>query len=282
MNSSNISVADIRNICKVLVDTEGDVVKTARNTGFPLEMIKRIKNKQYMKNISDSYFDNNQWDTENASGVKVPERISIDVSDINIDTPKVTFTSEEGTIPMSINDDTEKDAKVDDTKAESKPSKRSYHYAKIDKNKVRRICQLIVEQRTNGEISKIVTCSPTTVTSVRLKKKFPELSDEYFDLIKEKPVTIRLKDGTILESGLHGVIVRDDIIIPNNTLSESENKTSANTKTSTTLDDIDKLIINKLSDKKINELPDDIKNKVIECISEVIGDLTIKQIKELL
>ena len=168
MNKRTIAVADVRNICVSLVNHQGDVYEASLETGFSMDLIKRIKEKKYMKAISDSYFNTSDWG-DISEGVREPERVVLNTSDLEDNTSASTITEpkvEESTTTETTT--TEED--------ETMSKKR------LNNGIVQSICLDLCNGLNNSEIVERYGVTTQCVSTIRHKKTYREISDKFFTL----------------------------------------------------------------------------------------------------
>ena len=253
----NISVADVRKVCETLLKENGDVFETSRKTNVSTDDVRRIKDGRYMKSISSSYFDSSKWGISEP-GVQEPEPVQLVMDDLE-----------------------EKETKTEtkpEPKKESKKSKVPVNRS-IDETKAREICELICTGKGGTEIANIVGVTPTVVSDIRRKKTWKPVSSEYFELL----------DGT---SSDVKVIKTGEIFINQRDRRRAKTKPVCNEPAKTIklvtddsrdiLAEIEDLAVQYItSNKKIDELPDSIKQKVLDVIKEEVNHISLSQIKEL-
>lgn len=159
MKTSTLSIQDVRAVCSLLVKHNGDCFEVATKTSIPLEVIRKIKDKTYMKSISDTYFTSDQWNPR--PGVREPDRI--------------TLTSE-----------TTEPEKAEETKT-TEPVKTEEQSAKkqrlpLTEQVVENICKMIGEGKTPEEIVNATGVSKSSIFRIKTKKSHTEISDKYFHI----------------------------------------------------------------------------------------------------
>ena len=250
----NISIADVRKVCETLLAENGDVFETSRKTNVSTDDVRRIKDGRYMKSISASYFDANKWNTSNTS-VREPDPVQLVMDD---------FETKES----------EPETHEEPKKTKSETVKHAY--AKITDSMVREICEMLLTGSKHGDIAEKFNISMSAVSTIRRKKTWRVISDEYFELVSEKGTAIRnIKTGEI-------------VINPKDrwcTL-QVENKGSVivgttDNHTRDIIDEITDLAVKYITLNKIDDLPEPIKTKVLDVIKSEVANMSISQIKEL-
>lgn len=249
----NISIADVRKVCETLLKENGDVFETSRKTNVSVDDVRRIKEGRYMKSISETYFDSSKWSDSTTAGVQEPEPVQLVMDDLEGKEVKTEIPQKE------------------------KPKRFVPPNRSISEETARKICELLCEGKDG--IANIVGTSPTVVSDIRRKKTWKDVSSEYFEIVEGTTSDIRvLKTGKIL-------------INPFNHRRKSTTRfcdESTKTVEPVTTDSHDILVeIENLAtqyitrNKTIDELPNPIKEKVLNVIKEEVQHMSISDIKEL-
>lgn len=319
---TNMSVNDVRAICKALIEMDGDVTKVSEKCGFPATLILRIKNKEYMKAISDSYFDNARFNKP-ATGVREPERVI--VTEVTtpepeptptpvVETPEVTPKEipsepveapvetptadvEEGAAQQILKDFPADDVILTDGQCH------------IATGKLKKTIEKLCIGTPVSHTVKDVGISYRTAKAIRAGKKFVEYTRKYFTVIDDN--TIVNNETGVKYISHHGGSFSTTAENPDGTISRifpkpigdiTKRKKPASKKAKkveqsqevvkaepinldvspSVIEDITDLTVKLLLNKKITDLPTEIIEKITPILSEYTDNLTLREIKELM
>lgn len=272
MKVRSLGTDDLRKVCKTLVETDGDVIVTAQTHGLPPEFVKKIKKGEYLPSVTSSFFSPDRW-RDPAPGCTEPDPVKLTID---------KEPQEEKEMPLSTTE-----TKINRRKGTPEAT-------------VRRICERLCEgTHLNKEIASEVGISENVVSLIKIKKRYTDISDEYFKYVNDHQYKV-LKTGQIID-----INARSLALMKTNPLTNVEKKTNSNvqsvptvevkkTETKTTVsatvvtsdeNDIITEIINLatkvVGSKKISELPEHMQVKVLEAIRSDIENMSLKEIKEL-
>ena len=251
----NISIADVRKVCETLLKENGDVFETSRKTNVSTDDVRRIKDGRYMKSISSTYFDSSKWETAPV-GVQEPEPVQLVMDDLEIKESKTEIPQE-------------------------KPKRFVPPNRTISEETARKICELLCEGENN--IAKIVGTTPTVVSDIRRKKTWKQLSNEYFEIVEGTTSDIRvLKTGKIWINPFNHH--RNKSTTTTTRFCDEPAKTIKPTTEDSKdiLAEIENLATQYITrNKTIDELPESIKEKVLNVIKEEVQHMSLSDIKEL-
>lgn len=257
MNVKKLSIADVRDICRALIDKGGNSVIVSSELGVPVKLIEDIKNGKYMKFVSDEFPEIAKFRIP-AKGVKEPEVVQMTLSEelVKTETPPTT------------------------TNIKRNPRKGT------PEDKIRKICEMICEGTVGVVISKAVGISPNVVSLIKLKKRYVNISDEYFKYVDSTSFKV-LKTGKIIALNPKAVgsetkkvpfghkslpvteAPSDELFVQKQpTVSEAFDKM---------VDEIFDTIIN----TPISKLPSDLKSELSTIVRDNLMQMTLAEIKEL-
>ena len=283
MNKRTIAVADVRNICVSLVNHQGDVYEASLETGFSMDLIKRIKEKKYMKAISDSYFNTSDWG-DITEGVREPERVQLNTNDLEDNTSASTITEPKVEEPVTPT--------VSTTETETTEEDETMKKQRLNNGVVRSICLDLCNGLNNSEIVERYGVTTQCVSTIRHKKTYRDISDKFFTLkngnivpIKHTTPTVSTTEPTAVETKVE---TPTEIVTPTPEPTAEEPKVEKSTPTetpkiaSTIIDTVCDTIVSALAEKPVNELPDAIKARVLNIIREDIENLSMKELRDIL
>lgn len=264
MNVKKLSISDVRDICRALIDKDGNSVAVSTELGVPVKLIEDIKTGKYMKFVSDEFPEIAKFRTP-AKGVKEPEVIKMELSEELVKTETPTATN-----------------------VKRNPRKGT------PEEKIRKICEMICEGTVGVVIGKTVGISPNVVSLIKLKKRYVNISDEYFKYVDSTSFKV-LKTGKIISLDPKAVSQMkrpvgsekkkvpfshksipvtetplDELFVPKQqpTVSEAFDKM---------VDEIFDTIIN----TPISKLPSDLKSELSTIVRDNLMQMTLAEIKEL-
>lgn len=263
MNVKKLSISDVRDICRALIDKGGNSVIVSTELGVPVKLIEDIKNGKYMKFVSDEFPEIAKLRIP-AKGIKEPEVIKMELSEELVKTETPTTTN-----------------------IKRNPRKGT------SEEKIRKICEMICEGTPGVVIGKAVGISPNVVSLIKLKKRYTNISDEYFKYVDSTSFKV-LKTGKIISLDPKAVsqmkkpvgsetkkvpfghktlpvseVPSDELFVPKQpTVSEAFDKM---------VDEIFDTIIN----TPISKLPSDLKSELSDIVKDNLMQMTLAEIKEL-
>jgi hypothetical protein len=273
-----ISVADVRKICEVLVKEHGDVFETSIKCNQPVDLIKKIKNKKFMKAISDSYFTADTWGAA-APGVEEPEPIKL--TDVN----KTTTTDK----TESTNKTTTAD-KTPSTNKTNVTTKQAHQRTEpLTPTEINEISKMIAEGISVDDIAKTLKIGRTSIGAVRNKSRYSSISDKYFKIVGLN--IISLKTNEVVGS-IRGPRDKKTTDKKTNEKKTETKKTKPTTKTSqpkitstesTTalVSEIRRLGVQLLMSMKITDLPEHIRVEIEKIIENEIDNMSLSEIASL-
>ncbi len=273
-----ISVADVRKICEVLVKEKGDVFETSIKCNQPVDLIKKIKNKKFMKAISDSYFTADTWGAA-APGVEEPEPIKL--TDVN----KTTTTNKtESTDKTTTADKTPSTNKTNDT------TKQAHQRPKpLTTTEINEISKMIAEGISVDDIAKTLKIGKTSIGAVRNKSRYSSISDKYFKIVGLHIVSLKTNEVVGYIRGPRDKKTADKKT--NETKTETK-KTKPTTKapqpkitstesTTSLVKEIRRLGVQLLMSMKITDLPEHIRVEIEKIIETEIDNMSLSEIASL-
>lgn len=267
----NMSIAEVRKVCEALLEENGDVFEVSRKTNVSTDDVRRIKEKKYMKSISDSYFDSSKWGGAPES-VREPDPVQLVIDDIDLE--KETKVSKP---------EPKKTTKTEPVKPVKPEPKKPHvpHNRSIEESTACRICELLCEGTGGSEIGRIVGVSPTIVSDIRRKKTWKAVSDLYFELLPGTSSDIKvIKTGEIFINKRDNR--RNDKKKPTIRTSTKAKVVSAVTPDIDIIAEIEELATKYIiQNKTIDELPESIREKVLEVIKNEVSHMSLTEIKEL-
>ena len=272
-----ISVADVRKICEVLVKEQGDVFETSIKCNQPVDLIKKIKNKKFMKAISDSYFTADTWGSS-APGVEEPDPIKL--TDVNKTTTNKTESSNKATTA-------DKTPSTNKTNAMTKPPhQRTEPFTTTEINE---ISKMIAEGARVDDIAKTLKIGKTSIGMIKNKSRHSSISDKYFKIVGLNIVSLKTNKVVGSIRGSRDKKIADE---KTNEKTTETKKTKPTTKTpqpkitsteSTTalVSEIRRLGVQLLMSMKMADLPEHIKVEVEKIIETEIDNMSLSEIASL-
>lgn len=264
MNVKKLSISDVRDICRALIDKGGNSVAVSTELGVPVKLIEDIKNGKYMKFVSDEFPEISKFRIP-AKGIKEPEVIKMELSEELVKTET----------PVATND------------IKRNPRKGT------PEEKIRKICEMICEGTVGAVIGKAVGISPNVVSLIKLKKRYTNISDEYFKYIDETSFKV-LKTGKIISldpkavSQMKKPIGSDKKKVPFSHKSIPVSEASLDElfvpKQPTVSKAFDKMvdeIFDTIINTPISKLPSDLKSELSDIVRDNLMQMTLAEIKEL-
>lgn len=272
-----ISVADVRKICEVLVKEKGDVFETSIKCNQPVDLIKKIKNKKFMKAISDSYFTADTWGAA-APGVEEPDPIKL--TDVN----KTTTNKNESTNKTTSTDKTPSTNKTDTVVKQVKRRTESLTTTEINE-----ISKMIADGTSVDDIAKTLKIGRTSIGAVRNKSRYSSISDKYFKIVGLNIVSLKTNE---VVGSIRGPRDKKTADKKPETKKVETKKTKPTTKTpqpkitsteSTTalVSEIRRLGVQLLMSMKIVDLPEHIRTEIEKIIETEIDNMSLSEIASL-
>ena len=272
-----ISVADVRKICEVLVKEQGDVFETSIKCNQPVDLIKKIKNKKFMKAISDSYFTADTWGSS-APGVEEPDPIKL--TDVNKTTTNKTESSNKATTA-------DKTPSTNKTNAMTKPPHQRTE--PLTTTEINEISKMIAEGARVDDIAKTLKIGKTSIGMVKNKSRHSSISDKYFKIVGLNIVSLKTNKVVGSIRGSRDKKIADE---KTNEKTTETKKTKPTTKTpqpkitsteSTTalVSEIRRLGVQLLMSMKMADLPEHIKVEVEKIIETEIDNMSLSEIASL-
>lgn len=242
MTKRELSVDAVRKVCEALVANKGDVYETSVQCNINTELVKRIKFKKIYKAISDSYFQLSDWG-ETEPGVREPDEVKLNIDPV----------PENTTVNIEANEvNVEEETKTATKKRHRKP--------KLTNTAINKICKELASGTTGRAIAKKFGVAHGTVSNIKLKYRYKEISDKYF-VLNEFGNIVPVSD-----------VVRD----VNNTVQINLSSSDA------IINEIYDLTAQLLMKKPIEQLPDRIQEKILLILKEEVDNMSIKDIKEMI
>lgn len=271
-----ISVADVRKICEVLVKEHGDVFETSIKCNQPVDLIKKIKNKKFMKAISDSYFTADTWGSS-APGVEEPEPIKL--TDVN----KTTTNKTESTNKTTAVD------KTPSTKTNATTKQTHQRTEPLTTTEINEISKMIAEGVRVDDIAKTLKIGRTSIGAVRNKSRYSSISDKYFKIVGLSIVSLKTNE---VVGSIRGPRDKKNADKKTNEKKTETKKTKPTTKTSqpkitstesTTalVSEIRRLGVQLLMSMKIADLPEHIRVEIEKIIETEIDNMSLSEIASL-
>lgn len=272
-----ISVADVRKICEVLVKEQGDVFETSIKCNQPVDLIKKIKNKKFMKAISDSYFTADTWGSS-APGVEEPDPIKL--TDVNKTTTNKTESSNKTTT-------TDKTPSTNKTNATTKQSHRRTE--PLTTTEINEISKMIAEGARVDDIAKTLKIGKTSIGMVKNKSRHSSISDKYFKIVGLNIVSVKTNKVVGSIRGAHDKKITDE---KTNEKTTETKKTKPITKapqpritstesTTALVSEIRRLGVQLLMSMKMADLPEHIRSEVEKIIETEIDNMSLSEIASL-
>ena len=259
-----ISVADVRKICEVLVKEHGDVFETSIKCNQPVDLIKKIKNKKFMKAISDSYFTTDTWGSA-APGVEEPDPIKL--TDVNKTTTNKT-------------ESTKTNATTKQTHQRTEP---------LTPTEINEISKMIAEGISVDDIAKTLKIGRTSIGAVRNKSRYSSISDKYFKIVGLNIVSLKTNE---VVGSIRGPRDKKNADKKTNEKKTEAKKTKPTAKTSqpkitstesttTLVSEIRRLGVQLLMSMKMADLPEHIRSEVEKIIETEIDNMSLSEIASL-
>lgn len=272
-----ISVADVRKICEVLVKEQGDVFETSIKCNQPVDLIKKIKNKKFMKAISDSYFTADTWGSS-APGVEEPDPIKL--TDVNKTTTNKNESSNKTTT-------TDKTPSINKTNATTKQSHQRTE--PLTTTEINEISKMIAEGARVDDIAKTLKIGKTSIGLVKNKSRHSSISDKYFKIVGLNIVSVKTNKVVGSIRGAHDKKIADE---KTNEKKTETKKTEPTTKTpqpritstestTTLVSEIRRLGVQLLMSMKMADLPEHIRSEVEKIIETEIDNMSLSEIASL-
>ena len=254
----NLSVNDVREISKMLVKENGDVFETSRKTNHTVDEVRRVKEKKYLKAISDQYFTDNTWSKKSTANAE-PEPVQLVIDDIkDIDT-RITPSTTDTTIPIDV---------------KKNPNPKS----NIDEETCRKICEKLVKGIGGSEIARQLGVKPQVVSDIKRKHVWVSVSKEYFDIDSDNNIIVKETGEKIMKKNSGPKrFCEEPLTTPNTPVTSVAVVDDAGD----IIKEIEDLAVKYVTQHPIDKIPDPLKSKLIDVIKEEISEMTIKQIKEL-
>lgn len=273
-----ISVADVRKICEVLVKEHGDVFETSIKCNQPVDLIKKIKNKKFMKAISDSYFTADTWGAA-APGVEEPDLIKL--TDVN----KTTTTNKnESTNKATSADKTPSTNKTDTVVKQVKQRTESLTTTEINE-----ISKMIAEGVRVDDIAKTLKIGRTSIGAIRNKSRYSSISDKYFKIVGLHIVSLKTNEVVGSIRGPRDKKTADKKTDEKKTETKKTKPTTkapqpkiTSTESTTSLvKEIRRLGVQLLMSMKIVDLPEHIRVEIEKIIETEIDNMSLSEIASL-
>jgi len=273
-----ISVADVRKICEVLVQEKGDVFETSIKCNQPVDRIKKIKNKKFMKAISDSYFTADTWGSS-APGVEEPDPIKL--TDVN----KTTTTNKnESTNKATVVDKTPSTNKTDTVVKQVKQRTESLTTTEINE-----ISKMIADGASVDDIAKTLKIGRTSIGAVRNKSRYSSISDKYFKIVGLHIVSLKTNEVVGSIRGPRDKKTADKKTDEKKTETKKTKPTTkapqpkiTSTESTTSLvKEIRRLGVQLLMSMKITDLPEHIRVEIEKIIETEIDNMSLSEIASL-
>lgn len=274
-----ISIADVRRICEVLVKENGDVFETSIKCNQPVDLVKKLKNKKFMKAISDSYFTADTWGSS-APGVEEPEPIKLTEVNKTTTTNKVESTNK--TTSTTTADKTPSTDKTDVTTKQVQLRKDHLNATAINE-----ISKMIAEGAKTDYIAKTLKVGKTSIGSIRNKTHYASISDKYFKLDGLNIVSVKTNEIVGSIRGPRDKKTADKKTNEKNTDTKKEltkvpqPKITKTESTTALVSEIRRLGVQLLMNTKIVDLPEHIKVEIEKIIESEIDNMSLSEIASL-
>lgn len=255
-----ISVADVRKICEVLVKEKGDVFETSIKCNQPVDLIKKIKNKKFMKAISDSYFTADTWGTS-APGVEEPDPIKL--TDVN----KTTTNKTEST--------NKTDTVVKQVKQRTEP---------LTTTEINEISKMIADGTSVDDIAKTLKIGRTSIGAVRNKSRYSSISDKYFKIVGLNIVSLKTNEVVGYIRGPRDKKPETKKVETKKTKPTTKTpqpKITSTESTTSLVKEIRRLGVQLLMSMKIVDLPEHIRVEIEKIIETEIDNMSLSEIASL-
>ena len=272
-----ISVADVRKICEVLVKEQGDVFETSIKCNQPVDLIKKIKNKKFMKAISDSYFTADTWGSS-APGVEEPDPIKL--TDVNKTTTNKTESSNKTTTAD----------KTPSTNKTNATTKQSHHRTEpLTTTEINEISKMIAEGARVDDIAKTLKIGKTSIGMVKNKSRHSSISDKYFKIVGLNIVSVKTNKVVGSIRGAHDKKITDEKTNEKTTetkkikpITKAPQPRITSTESTTALvSEIRRLGVQLLMSMKMADLPEHIRSEVEKIIETEIDNMSLSEIASL-
>ena len=272
-----ISVADVRKICEVLVKEHGDVFETSIKCNQPVDLIKKIKNKKFMKAISDSYFTTDTWGSS-APGVEEPEPIKL--TDVNKTTTNKTESTDKTTAVDKAPSTNKTNATTKQTHQRTEP---------LTPTEINEISKMIAEGVRVDDIAKTLKIGRTSIGAVRNKSRYSSISDKYFKIVGLSIVSLKTNE---VVGSIRGPRDKKTADKKTNEKKTETKKTKPTTKasqpkitstesTTALVSEIRRLGVQLLMSMKITDLPEHIRVEIEKIIETEIDNMSLSEIASL-
>ena len=272
-----ISVADVRKICEVLVKEHGDVFETSIKCNQSVELIKKIKNKKFMKAISDSYFTADTWGAA-APGVEEPEPIKL--TDVNKTTTNKTESTNKTTTADKTPSTNKTDTVVKQVKQRTEP---------LTTTEINEISKMIADGTSVDDIAKTLKIGRTSIGAVRNKSRYSSISDKYFKIVGLNIVSLKTNE---VVGSIRGPRDKKTADKKTNEKKTETKKTKPTTKapqpktistesTTSLVSEIRRLGVQLLMSMKITDLPEHIRVEIEKIIETEIDNMSLSEIASL-
>lgn len=273
-----ISVADVRKICEVLVKEKGDVFETSIKCNQPVDLIKKIKSKKFMKAISDSYFTADTWGAA-APGVEEPDPIKL--TEVNKTSVNDKTESTNKTTP------TDKTPSTNKTNVTTKQSQQRIE--PLTTTEITEISKMIAEGVNVDDIAKTLKIGRTSIGCIRNKTRHSSISDKYFKLVGLNIVSVKTNEVVGSIRGPRDKKTTDKKTNEKKTETKKTKPTTkapqpktVNTESTTVLvSEIRRLGVQLLMSKKITDLPEHIRVEIEKIIETEIDNMSLSEIASL-
>ncbi len=273
-----ISVADVRKICEVLVKEHGDVFETSIKCNQSVELIKKIKNKKFMKAISDSYFTADTWGAA-APGVEEPEPIKL--TDVN----KTTTTNK----TESTNKTTAVDKTPSTNKTDATTKQTHQRTEPLTATEINEISKMIAEGTSVDDIAKTLKIGKTSIAAVRNKSRYSSISDKYFKIVGLDIVSLKTNEVIGYIRGPRDKKTTDKKTNEKKTETKktkptakaSQPKITSTESTTALVSEIRRLGVQLLMSMKITDLPEHIRVEIEKIIETEIDNMSLSEIASL-
>ena len=273
-----ISVADVRKICEVLVKEKGDVFETSIKCNQPVDLIKKIKNKKFMKAISDSYFTADTWGAS-APGVEEPDPIKL--TDVN----KTTETNK----TESTNKTTAVDKTPSTNKTDATTKQTHQRTEPLTTTEINEISKMIADGTSVDDIAKTLKIGRTSIGAVRNKSRYSSISDKYFKIVGLHIVSLKTNEVVGSIRGPRDKKTADKKTDEKKTETKKTKPTTkapqpkiTSTESTTSLvSEIRRLGVQLLMSMKITDLPEHIRVEIEKIIETEIDNMSLSEIASL-
>lgn len=272
-----ISVADVRKICEVLVKEKGDVFETSIKCNQSVDLIKKIKNKKFMKAISDSYFTADTWGAA-APGVEEPDPIKL--TEVNKTSVNDKTESTNKTTP------TDKTPSTNKTNVTTKQSQQRTE--PLTTTEINEISKMIAEGVNVDDIAKTLKIGRTSIVCIRNKSRYSSISDKYFKIVGLNIISLKTNEVVGYIRGPRDKKTTDKKTNEKKTEIKKTKPTKTpqpktiNTESTTALvSEIRRLGVQLLMSMKLVNLPEHIRVEIEKIIETEIDNMSLSEIASL-